>query len=191
MFLVNNLTTQLKQYNATSPHEVKRFYYAIIMIMLRAANKENIQLHDNLADEYAVLNHIHRMEFFDDLNDFMVETIHQYYEKVNSNLTGNAIVNNIIRFLNQNYQNPDLSVTLVSDHVNLSYTYVCHLFKSIMNTTLVDYLTQLRIEKAVELMQTNNYKIKEIAQKVGYRNGNYFSYRFKRIMGYSPSGNAK
>ncbi len=191
LFLVNSLTTQLKQFNATSPYEVKRFYYAIIMLMLRAAQKENIQLHDSFADEYALLNYINHLDFFDDLHEFTAETIHLYYEKVHNNLTGNAIVNQIIRYLNQNYHNPDLSVTMVSEYVNLSSTYVCHLFKSTLSTTIGDYLTQLRIEKAVEMMQTKNYKIKEIAHKIGYRNGNYFSYRFKKIMGYSPSENAK
>ncbi|HPR77230.1 MAG TPA: helix-turn-helix transcriptional regulator, partial [Candidatus Limiplasma sp.] len=55
-------------------------------------------------------------------------------------------------------------------------------------TTLGTHLTQLRIDKALELMESGNYKVKEVARQVGYRSGNYFSYKFKKRMGYSPSG---
>jgi two-component system response regulator YesN len=77
---------------------------------------------------------------------------------------------------------------MVSESMKLSSTYICHLFKSVTGTTLGCYLTKMRIAKALELMEGGEYRVKDIARMVGYRNGNYFSYKFKRRMGYSPSG---
>jgi two-component system, response regulator YesN len=188
IFLLNNLTTQLKTREGTSPFQVIRFYYSILVLVYRAAQRENIILSERFDDEYQVLDYINQFHFLDELYEFTVQMIQRYFEKMNNSLTENSIVNHILGYLEQNYANPDLSVTMISEHLKLSSTYVCHLFKSTMNTTLGAHLTQLRIEKALELMETGSYKVKEIAQRVGYRNGNYFSYKFKKRMGYSPSG---
>ncbi|MCE5342430.1 MAG: response regulator [Eubacteriales bacterium] len=187
-FLINNLTAQLKTHDGTSPFQVVRFFYSILVLMYRAAQKENVMLSARFTDEYQMLDYINQLHFLDELHEFTMQTIQQYYAKVNNSLTENTVVNHILIYLEQNYPNPDLSVTMISEHLQLSSTYVCHLFKNTLGVTLGAYLTQLRIDKALELMESRNYKVKDIAQKVGYRNGNYFSYKFKKRMGYSPSG---
>jgi two-component system response regulator YesN len=188
IFLLSNLTAQLKTHDETSPFQVVRFYYSILVLLYHAAQKESILLSDRFADEYQVLDYINQFHFLDELHEFTVQMIQRYYEAINNSLTENTIVNRILGYLEQNYENPDLSVTMISEHLKLSSTYVCHLFKSTMGTTLGTHLTQLRIDKALELMESGNYKVKEVARQVGYRSGNYFSYKFKKRMGYSPSG---
>jgi YesN/AraC family two-component response regulator len=49
-----------------------------------------------------------------------------------------------------------------------------------------DYLTKLRMEKAVYLMETHTYKLSEVAENVGYTSGNYFNKVFRKTFGTSP-----
>ena len=53
--------------------------------------------------------------------------------------------------------------------------------------SFVTYLTQFRMEKAINLLNTTEYKTYEIALKIGYCEPNYFSYVFKKQYGISPT----
>ncbi|MDR1533161.1 MAG: response regulator [Clostridiales bacterium] len=185
--MLNSLTAAIKFYDATPPDLVIRFYYTIVVLLVRAAEKDNIIIFEDFEDEYSVWDFLHRLPFLDDLNAFVIDAVNRYYVQLRSGST-NAVVNKIVRYIRQNYHDPDLSITMIADSMRLSPTYICHLFKNVMGVTLGSYLTQIRINEARELIEQGEYRVKEIAQKVGFRNGNYFSYKFKKEMGYSPSG---
>jgi two-component system response regulator YesN len=80
-----------------------------------------------------------------------------------------------------------LSIKDISDHVFLSSSYVCTVFKNETGKTLNQYLTEFRIERAKKLLMDSRYKITDISTKVGYNDGNYFGKSFKKIVGLSPS----
>ncbi len=71
--------------------------------------------------------------------------------------------------------------------LNISSYHFCHLFKKLTNFTVTDYINCLRIEKAAELMNTNNMNITEIALEVGFNDINYFSRVFRKYKSMSPS----
>ena len=75
----------------------------------------------------------------------------------------------------------------ISDHVYLSASYVCTYFKSQTGQTLNQYLTEYRMEKAMQLLSDARYQITDISSRVGYSNGNYFSKSFKKFTGLTPS----
>ncbi len=91
------------------------------------------------------------------------------------------------QYIQENYQNPDLSVEMVCRQLHLSPAYFSTMFKKETGQTYVGYLTQLRLDKAVELLNTTDDKTYIIAQKVGYQEQNYFSYVFKKRFGVSPT----
>jgi two-component system response regulator YesN len=74
----------------------------------------------------------------------------------------------------------------VADHMQVSPTYLSKLLKHETGASFVDYLTQVRIKKAIQLMNDPAEKIYEIAEKVGYSNQHYFSTAFKKVLGFSP-----
>lgn len=49
------------------------------------------------------------------------------------------------------------------------------------------YLTHMRINRAVQLMRDPNVRIWQVAERVGYSGGNYFSTAFKKVLGVSPA----
>jgi two-component system response regulator YesN len=90
-------------------------------------------------------------------------------------------------YIKNNYQNADLSINEVCDFLHLSTTYFSFIFKRETKMTFINYLTQIRMDAAKELLRTTSMKAFEIAEKVGYSESNYFSYSFKKKFGMSPS----
>jgi two-component system response regulator YesN len=184
-WLLNSLTAALKGCAATPPDTVIRFYYTILVLVIRAAEKDGVVLFENYQDEYDVWDALHRLPQLDDLCAFVADGAERYFT-LSQGGARNAMVNKIVRYLHQHYPNPDLSVTLIAEAMGLSPTYICHLFKNTLGVTLGGYLTQVRIRAARELMGKGVYRVKDIARQVGYRDGNYFSYKFKKETGCSP-----
>ena len=71
--------------------------------------------------------------------------------------------------------------------MNYSDAYFCKLFKQCFDRSFVTYLTDLRVDKAKELLSDVVVNIKDISTKVGYRDSNYFAKVFKRVVGMTPS----
>jgi len=74
----------------------------------------------------------------------------------------------------------------VAEKVELSPPYFAKIFKEETGNTFVDYVTELRLEKAKELLLQNQLSFKEISFAVGYRDPNYFSRVFKKYFHMSP-----
>ena len=58
--------------------------------------------------------------------------------------------------------------------------------KKELGATFSQYLTSVRMNKAIELLQNSDHKVYEIAEEVGYQNFSYFSTSFKKQFGISP-----
>ena len=65
------------------------------------------------------------------------------------------------------------------------------MFKSEMNMTLTEYITQYRMQKAKHLLSSSDEKLQTIAEKVGYNDVSYFSNVFKKYYGGSPRSMSK
>jgi two-component system response regulator YesN len=81
----------------------------------------------------------------------------------------------------------DISLEQTAEHVNLSSYYFSKTFKNEHGKTFIDYLTDIRIQKAKELMEETNLSLKEICYEVGYKDPNYFSRVFKKVTGITPT----
>ena len=67
-----------------------------------------------------------------------------------------------------------------------SQSYFSYLFKSITSKTFIEYLNQLRILKAMELLKTTDKRVLDICYEVGYNNVNNFNRLFRQQTGTSP-----
>jgi len=83
------------------------------------------------------------------------------------------------------YEN--ISLNDVAKVAFLNESYLCRKIKKVLGISFVEYLTKLRMEKALEYLKNPNIKITEIAHKVGYQDYRYFSQKFKEHTGYLPS----
>ena len=91
------------------------------------------------------------------------------------------------RYIADQYENSDLTLKDVADHVGLNEKYFSGRFTKEAGETMSEYLTEVRIQKAKELLRTTNFKIYEIAEMVGYQSTEHFNRMFKKKMQMSPS----
>lgn len=92
-----------------------------------------------------------------------------------------------LNYLQNHYQDELLSLESVSEIVNLNSSYFSALFKKRMNQGFSDYILQLRIKKAKQLLVETNLSIARIAQQVGYHDPKHFSKLFKKQCQIKPN----
>lgn len=98
-----------------------------------------------------------------------------------------AVIREVRKFVETHYHQESFSLQDAAGQVNLSIQYLSKLFRKEMGITFSDYLTSVRIRKSIELIQNDELKIYEIAEKVGYTTQHYFSNVFKKCLGVSPA----
>ncbi|MGV2883141.1 response regulator [Paenibacillus taichungensis] len=96
------------------------------------------------------------------------------------------IVEQALSFTKEHYADPDLSIQKVCGHLHISSGYFCGIFKKEVQLTFLQYLMQIRMEAAKELLRSTEMKSFEIAGQVGFAEPNYFSFCFKKHIGVSP-----
>ena len=100
--------------------------------------------------------------------------------------TYGAVLEDAREFIKENYYRDDMSLNTVASQVNISPSYFSAIFSAQTGQTFVEYLTQVRLDKAKELLMCSNMRTAEIGYEVGYKDSHYFSYIFKKIVGCSP-----
>lgn len=86
----------------------------------------------------------------------------------------------------QNYMQEDISLNSVAEIVDMSPSYFSSVFSKEVGKTFVEYLTEIRMDKAKELLMCTSMKTSDIGHKVGYKDSHYFSFIFKKKQGCSP-----
>lgn len=90
-----------------------------------------------------------------------------------------------IGYIDENLEQP-LSVSEICKNANLSKSALYRGFQRALQSTVWEYIHQKRIERAAVLLHKTNLSIEELAQRLGYTGGSYFSKLFKKRMGCSP-----
>lgn len=80
-----------------------------------------------------------------------------------------------------------ISLRAAAEELNVSESYLARKFKEITGLTFLDYLNQLRLNKALQLMRTGKHRIGEISDLVGFTQYKQFSVIFRRYLGMSPT----
>ena len=93
----------------------------------------------------------------------------------------------VVQIIHEKYDSQDLSVLSISQELGLSPNYLSGLIKKNTGNTLVEMITDKRIESAKQLLCGTSLKIGEIAGKCGYKDQYYFSHCFKKKTGLSPN----
>lgn len=96
------------------------------------------------------------------------------------------IMKNARSYIEQNFDNEDISLNTTAASVNLSPNHFSTIFSQEMGQTFVEFLTHVRMNKAKELLRGTSMKTAEISYAVGYKDPHYFSYLFKKTQECTP-----
>lgn len=124
----------------------------------------------------------------EDIKEYVEHLIEQVIEVRNaaSGKRYSDIIHMAKEQIETTYMEEDISLNTVAAGVGMSPSYFSSIFSKEMGKTFVEYLTEIRIEKAKELLVCTSMKTSEVGYEVGYKDPHYFSYIFKKIQGCSP-----
>jgi two-component system response regulator YesN len=112
--------------------------------------------------------------------------VKQEMETVQTN-SSQQVIEKVKDYVKTNYRDPDLSLSSAAEFVGVSTGYLSGLFKKETGTNFVKYLTDMRMEKSMELLKNTDMRTYEIAYETGFADPHYFSISFKKYTGMSPS----
>lgn len=190
--LVNALEDFINYIKAFSYDEIMIAISQLLLQVTRTVkNTLNI---DGIRDsgiivDYKVLNSF--ISKFETLEEIKKE-LRVYFEKVidaSKKKRENKymyVVNTIQKYVDDNFHDPNLSVEMLSDLVDLSPNYIRSLFKENMNISITNYITELRYKKAQEFLLSTDYPANKIAEMIGLPANGYFYTSFKKACGMTP-----
>ena len=103
-----------------------------------------------------------------------------------SNRGHSAISTAVCQKVQQQYTNPNLSITSIAEEIGLSGNYVSRIFQSQIGISFTNYLIEVRIKAACDLLTTTDQPVEMIAELVGISNTKYFYSLFKKVMNMTP-----
>ncbi len=170
---------------------IKNFYWNTITainnirLSLKAGEGNRKVEYSELSGLYGL---IEKCNNADELNMLLEESARSVVTKVNNynNKSIKLILRKAVEYLHEHYHEP-ITLNEVAEHTLVSTYYISRMFKKEMGKNFVDYLNELRIEKAKELLKDVRLKTYEVAEKVGIPDAHYFSRLFKKYVGMTPT----
>lgn len=159
--------------------------YNIIMYSFYMMHSERYESH---IYDYGQLTHsfngVHGMF------EYLQGLLKEYTGLLSNNLPSdikNETFRNILLYVNDHYYE-DISIQTISREYIMNPSYVSQLFKKQTGATFTEYITNLRLNYACNLLKTTGFTINEVAEKVGFNDYYYFTRVFKKVIGKTPTG---
>lgn len=115
----------------------------------------------------------------------VVSSIADYSEHTTASNSGK--VAEVLDFIRENYADPNMGATLLSEHLDISTSYLSRIVKQTTGVGIVDCIHEVRIKAAKQLLTETDLSVDEIAEKVGFSNRWTLTRSFKRYEGTTPS----
>lgn len=167
-----------------SQFSLKCLFYNLISTALKVLQLDNLMNIEIIADD-----NLMTLLSVDDMKAYIEEIYSKICleiqnRKANAN---NGSIRNILRFIDENYTDPNISLTSVAIHFNITVPYLSRYFKEQTNYNFIEYINKKRIEKAKKLMSESSMTLEKICSITGYNNILTFRRAFKKLEGVVPS----
>lgn len=128
-------------------------------------------------------------ESLNELQELLLKMVREFFLKSQqfSFNAGMLLVKKVRQMVSRHYMEEDLSVGSIAEALSLNASYLSDSFGCYNGQSLSQYIMQVRMEKARELLADEALSLVDVMEQVGYKDPYYFSRRFKKYFGYSPS----
>ncbi|WP_036667957.1 helix-turn-helix domain-containing protein [Paenibacillus sp. HW567] len=174
--------------------------YMLLEVMLQLLEREFGGLSETLDRQFArariadMKEQIRKCTELEEISEILTEWLNETYHvyvSVNELKSHRVMITEVKHYIEENYVNSDLSLNHLSERFRISGKYASYLFKEEFNMKFVDFLAELRVSKAKELLDRTADSIQDIAIQVGYANAITFGRVFKRVTGMTPGDHRK
>ncbi len=117
--------------------------------------------------------------------DISIRICNEILDKQTANERNNHLSSKIKEYIDGNYDNPDLNISLTGLHFDITPAYISALFKKQTGDSLLEYINAVRVREAQKLLEQGN-SVVETSQRVGFRNSGAFIRVFKKQTGITP-----
>lgn len=171
----------------------------VILLTAKTREEDNIEGLDTGADAYIskpfnieILRHtaenlIRSREQLRNIYSGSQQTGEKRMEKIEAQSPDDRLMERIMKVVNANIGNPDLTVEMIASEVGMSRVHLHRKLKELTNQTTRDFIRNIRMKQAAALLAEKRHAVAEVADLVGYTNQANFSSTFKEFYGVSPS----
>lgn len=172
-----DMTEFFSQYHVLSPADNDKSYFRRLANLLieEYLNQQPYSLQAIQGLFTTTLAHIRRI----------YETSLQTEEKASPKPQTPMEIKLLLSYINNNFKN-DITRTTLSEQVNMSQVYISSLFKKHLGFTFKEYLLDLRIKAAMEMLKSTNDSVENIAYACGFNSSNHFCKTFKKMVSMPP-----
>lgn len=186
--VLNEILGQILFKNAGQIELVRARILELAVVLSRAAVEAKAELEMVLGLNFKYIKEIGELKTIDELCIWIVKVLERFTEAVyeNRNIKKVDIIRKAREFIRTNYKK-NITLQDISRAVYLSPYYLSHIFKKETGSTILEYVTKVRIEEAKRLLENTPWSSTRISFEVGYGDQSYFCKVFKKLEGLSIS----
>ena len=181
------ITREINQLNSVDIVFIRE-YFTKLFFAMQETRSTVINTNDEYTDNESLKAMIEQSSDIGELTDVFSECVNNITNSMQQQQLSNISkhIQMAIDYINENYKKK-LSLEDVSFHINLSVVHTSRLFKKETGKTVLDYINEVKLTKAKQMLDTGKYKVYEVADELGFSNSHYFSTLFKKFTGLTPS----
>lgn len=184
---VRKLTDMAIQRLDNDIDRVKNAFFKHLLIILEVAAEQNlIDLSQDNGSDYLWkdMESIHSLQ---ELSAYVLSNLEAIFDRITEYDAVQRKIYEIKTYIRTHFADKELTVQAVADQIGYSETYLCAFFKKNAGQTVKEFITEVRLDQAKQLLADGGKKLFEVAVSVGFADPNYFATAFKKRIGFTPS----
>lgn len=168
--------------------EVKRFVFSIVAYLCVVFNHNTIKTSEQL-NQFEIGQEVLQARSISEvleIIDTLMDKIEESSNKETNKDTSESLIYLALDFIGNHYTDSELSLVKVANEIHITPPYLSNLFKDKTGKNFTEYLLELRMEKAKEMLEVTQMRVQQIAEEIGYLSPHYFSSSFKKYTGKTP-----
>ncbi len=182
-----DIITQIKS-SKLELDAINTIIYNVVLLSCKTINELGYDIFEIMGEDFNLHFDVKEINNLVQLEEWLLSFFYKVNEYINQKRSNRneKLLSKVKDYVDGNYSE-NITLTSISKDFGISSGYLSVLFNDYIGQNFIDYLTNLRIQSAKNLLKRTDLKIYEIADRVGYRDAYYFSTAFKKIVGINPT----
>lgn len=185
--LVSNLADFVSSLNYNNINYCLLYTIAIVKNAIREINNRNV--HQVFVDLHSFQRKVLDLETLEEVwlaFNALLEEISEKRKHFANDDRNDIIASTVKEIIEENYMDVNLSLQGISTMMKLSTKHISRIFRNQESYSVADYITEVRLNHSLKLLENHYYSINDVMEKVGFSNQSYFFKLFKKRYGTTP-----